>query len=96
MELLKFIRQQSVIKHKDITPVAKFLRWLAVPKSTRQWTLTTLRDKLIKIGAKVTRHSKYVTFRLAEVAVTRDLFAALLDRIARLAIPPPLLAGADA
>ena len=54
-----------------------------------RWTLTTLREKLIKIGAKVTRHSKYVTFQLAEVAVTRDLFAAILDRIARLAIPPP-------
>jgi hypothetical protein len=41
-----------------------------------------------------TRHSKYVTFQLAEVAVTRDLFAAILDRIARLAIPPPPVARA--
>jgi hypothetical protein len=72
--------------------LANFLRRLAVPKSIRQWTLTTLREKLIKIGAKVTRHSKYVTFQLAEVAVTRDLFAAILDRIARLAIPAPLVA----
>jgi hypothetical protein len=43
----------------------------------------------LKIGAKVTRHSKYVFFQLAEVAVPRRLFAAILDRIARLAIPPP-------
>ena len=69
--------------------LANFLRRLAVPKSICQWTLTTLREKLIKIGAKVTRHSKYVTFQLAEVAVTRDLFAAIFDRIARSAIPPP-------
>ena len=48
----------------------------------------------IKIGAKFTRHSKYVTFQLAEVTVTRDLFAAILDRIARLAIPPPPVARA--
>jgi hypothetical protein len=48
---------------------------------------------LVKIGAKVTRHAQYVTFQLAEVAVTRHLFAAILDRIARLAIPPPLAAG---
>ena len=41
--------------------------------------------------AKVTRHSKYVTFQLAEVAVTRNLFAAILDRIARLALPPPVV-----
>ena len=39
----------------------------------------------------MTRHAKYVTFQLAEVAVTRNLFAAILDRIARLAIPPPIL-----
>ena len=60
-------------------------------QAVRLWLLTTLRDKLIKIGAKVTKHSKYVTFQLAEVAVTRNLFAAILDRIARLAIPPPVL-----
>jgi hypothetical protein len=39
----------------------------------------------------VTRHSKHVFFQLAEVAVTRNLFAGILDRIARLAIPPPLV-----
>jgi hypothetical protein len=67
--------------------LANFLRRLALPKSIRQWSLTTLREKLVKIGAKVTRHSKYVTFQLAEVAVPRQLFAAILERIGRLAIP---------
>ena len=70
--------------------LGNFLRRLALPKPVRHWSLTTLREKLIKIGAKVTRHSKYVTFQLAEVAVTRNLFAAILDRIARLAMPPPV------
>jgi len=69
--------------------VGNFLRRLALPKPVKHWSLTTLREKLIKIGAKVTRHSKYVTFQLAEVAVTRNLFAAILNRIARLAMPPP-------
>jgi len=69
--------------------LGNFLRRLALPKPVRHWSLTTLREKLIKIGAKVTRHAKYVTFQLAEVSVTRNLFAAILDRIARLAIPPP-------
>jgi hypothetical protein len=73
--------------------VGNFLRRLALPKPVQHWSLTTLREKLVKIGAKVTRHAKYVTFQLAEVAVTRHLFAAILDRIARLAIPPPLAAG---
>ena len=62
---------------------------MALPKPVRHWSLMTLREKLIKIGAKVTRHAKYVTFQLAEVAVARNLFAAILARIARLAIPPP-------
>ena len=69
--------------------LGNFLRRLALPKPVRHWSLTTLREKLIKIGAKVTRHPKYVTFQLAEVAVTRNLFAAILNRITRLALPPP-------
>ena len=69
--------------------LGNFLRRLALPKPVRHWSLTTLREKLIKIGAKVTRHSKYVTFQLAEVAVTRNLFDAILNRITRLALPPP-------
>jgi len=71
--------------------LGNFLRRLALPRNVKHWSLTTLREKLIKIGAKVTRHAKYVTFQLAEVAVTRNLLAAILARIARLAIPPPLV-----
>jgi hypothetical protein len=70
--------------------LGNFLRRLALPKPIQNWSLTTLREKLIKVGAKVTRHAKYVFFQLAEVAVPRRLFAAILDRIARLAIPPPV------
>jgi len=66
-------------------------RRLALPHDVEHWSLTTLREKLIKIGAKVTRHAKYVTFQLAEVVVTRNLFPALLARIARWAIPPLLI-----
>jgi hypothetical protein len=73
--------------------LGNFLRRLALPKPVRHWSLTTLREKLIKIGAKVTRHSKYVTFQLAEVAVARNLFAAILNRIARLAIGHRCLRG---
>ncbi len=57
----------------------------------RHWSLTTLREKLIKIGAKVARHSKYVTFQMADMAVPRELFAAILDRIQRFGVPPPLV-----
>ncbi len=76
--------------------LAKFLRRLAVPKSVGQWALATLREKLAKIGAKVSRHSKRAVFQLAEVAVTRDSFVAILDRISRLTMPPPVVARAYA
>ena len=60
------------------TTLANFLRQLVLPKPIKGWTLTTLREKLIKIGAKVVAHAKYITFQLAEVAVPRQLFAAIL------------------
>jgi len=64
---------------------------LALPKSVRHWSLTTLGEKLIEIGAKVVRHAKYVTFQMAEVAVPRELFAPMLERIQRFGVPPPLV-----
>ena len=50
--------------------------------------LTTLRDRLIKIGAKVVRHAGYVVFQMAEVAVPRELFGRILERIGRLRLEP--------
>jgi hypothetical protein len=64
--------------------LANFLRQLVLPRPIKGWTLTTLREKLVKIGAKVVSHAKYVVFQLAEVAVPRQLFAAILERIDRL------------
>lgn len=61
-----------------------FLRRLALPTGVAHWSLTTLREKLIKIGAKVVRTARYVVFQMAEVAVPRDLFRTILDRIHRL------------
>jgi LacI family transcriptional regulator len=52
-----------------------------------EW-LRTLREKLIKIGAMVIRHSRYVVFQMAEVAVPRDLFGIILDRIGQLRASP--------
>ena len=64
--------------------LGNFLRRLALPKSVKQWSLRTLRDKLIKIGAKVTSHSRYMIFQMAEVAVPRALFREILDHIRQL------------
>jgi hypothetical protein len=68
--------------------LGNFLRCLALPRKIKHWSLTTLREKVIKIGAKVVRRSRYVTFQLAEVAIKRDLFDAILRRIDRLRLLP--------
>ena len=46
---------------------ANFMRTLALPDAVEQWSLTSLREKLIKIGAKIVRHGRDVTFQMAEV-----------------------------
>ena len=68
--------------------IANFLRTLALPKEIEQWSLTTLREKLVKIGARIVRHGRYHVFQLAEVAVSCALFVAILRRIDRLRGPP--------
>jgi hypothetical protein len=49
-----------------------------MPEPIKDWSLTTLKDKLIKIGAKVVNHGRYVAFQMAEVAIPRILFADIL------------------
>ena len=60
-----------------------------VPQAIKQWSLTSLREKLVKIGAKVVRHGRYVIFQMAEVAVPRELFQEILRLIAELRPQPP-------
>lgn len=64
--------------------VGNFLRRLALPKSINDWSLRTMRERLVKIGAKVVSHARYVTFQMAEVLVSRSLFYEILERIKRL------------
>jgi hypothetical protein len=55
------------------------------------WGLRLQFDPFVKLefhGAKVVRHAKYVTFQLAEVAISRSLFAMILDKIAQLRMEP--------
>jgi hypothetical protein len=69
--------------------LANFLRTLALPGEIAQWSLTSLREKVVKIGAKVIAHGRYAIFQMAEVAVRRELFGCLLHRIRRLRPPDP-------
>jgi hypothetical protein len=68
--------------------LGNFMRTLALPKAAEPWSLSSLRGKLIKIGAKVVRHGRYVTFQMAEIAVPQQMFADILMLIARLRAPP--------
>jgi len=52
-----------------------------LPEEVEHWSLMMLLEKLVKIGAKVVRHGRHVTFQLAEVAVSRGLFRQILSRI---------------
>src|SRR5262245_35884569 len=69
--------------------LGNFLRTLATPEPIKDWSLTSLKDKLIKIGAKVVRHGRYVVFQMAEVAIARQMFQEILRLIAQLRPQPP-------
>jgi hypothetical protein len=73
--------------------LGNFLRTLATPEPMKDWSLTSLKEKLIKIGAKVVSHGCYVAFQMAEVAIPRTLFANILRLITELR-PPPLTSTA--
>ena len=61
-----------------------FLRRLVLPRRIKHVSLRSLLTKLIKIGAKVVRHSRIVTFQMAEVAVSKEVWAEMLSRMDRL------------
>ena len=65
-----------------------FLRTLAMSETAEPWSLTSLREKLIKIGAKVVSHGRYVTFQMAEMALPKQMFREILSLIVRLRAPP--------
>jgi DDE family transposase len=61
--------------------LANFFRTLVLPDEVERWSLTTLREKVVKIGAKVIAHARYTVFQMAEGAVPRDLFRRILAMI---------------
>ena len=65
-----------------------FLQGTDLPEEMADWSLTSLQTRLIKIGARVVRHARAITFQLAEVAVSGDLFNRILAAIQRLRAPP--------
>ncbi len=68
--------------------LANFLRTLATPEEIGRWSLTSLRERLIKTGARLVRHGRYAIFQMAEVAIPRQVFASILALINGLRGPP--------
>jgi hypothetical protein len=68
--------------------LGNFLRRLGLPKAIKDWSLRSLQVKLIKMGGRIVRHARQIVFQLAEVAVSRELFAAILERVSRLRLAP--------
>jgi hypothetical protein len=68
--------------------LGNFLRRLVLPPEMGHWSLTSLREKLVKIGARLTRHARRLMLQMAEVAIPRDLFGQILTRIRQLSPVP--------
>ena len=74
--------------------LANFLRTLATPEAIEAWSLTSLRERLVKTGARLVRHARYAVFQFAEAALPREVFSGVLDLINRLRGPPATKASA--
>jgi hypothetical protein len=68
--------------------MGNFLRRLGLPRAVKDWSLRSLQLKLIKIGGRMVCHARRIIFQLAEVAVPRELFAAILGRLVLLRASP--------
>ena len=68
--------------------LATFVRCIKLPEAMADWSLTSLQLNLIKIGGRVVRHARAISFQLPEVAVTGPTVRAILAAIDRLRAPP--------
>jgi len=68
--------------------LANFLRTLVSPEPIESWSLTSLRERLVKTGARLVRHASYAVFQLAEAALPREVFAGILGLINGIRGPP--------
>ena len=68
--------------------LANFIRTLAPPTEIETWSLTSLRERLIKTGARLVRRARYAVFQFAEAALPRQVFAGIVALINSLRGPP--------
>ena len=58
-----------------------------LPKKIENWSLTSLRQRLVKTGGRLVKHARYYWLMLAESHLTWRLFAGMVRRIATLPVP---------
>jgi hypothetical protein len=68
--------------------LGNFRRRLGLPKSVEDWSLRSFQVKLIKTGCRTVYRARRIAFQLAQVAMPRDLFAAILERVTQLRMAP--------
>ena len=68
--------------------LGNFLCRLTLPKAVHEWSLRSVQLKLIKTGARLVRHARRLVFQMTEVAVPRDVWMAILERIGGLRLVP--------
>ena len=76
-------------RHALAYTLGNFLRALATPEPIKDWTLSSLKEKLIKVGVKVISHGRSIAFQMAEAAIPRQMFQEILRLIAELRPQPP-------
>ena len=68
--------------------LANFMRTLTTPDEIGAWSLTSLRERLIKTGTQLVRHARYAIFQFAEAALPQNVFAGVVELINGLRGPP--------
>ena len=68
--------------------LASFLRTLATPDEIESWSLTSLRERLIKTGARLVQHARDAVFQFAKAALPQAVLAGILGLINGLRGPP--------
>ncbi len=87
IQRLQIVAARCGLGRESAYNLGNFLRTLATPEPIKDWSLTSLKAKLIKIGAKVVSHGRYVAFQMADIP--RQMFQEILRLIAELRPQPP-------
>jgi hypothetical protein len=79
------LRSRDLTFPQSLTPTIQWRR--LVPNRIDNWSLTSLRQRLVKTGGRLVKHARYYWLLLAESHLARRLFGSMVRRIAALPVP---------